>query len=307
MNRSLSVVVALLLLPPACAQINVKLSVSQEQFLPAEELELAVKVSNFTGAPLHLGANPQWLAFTVEHTDGGGVVTKLADVPDSGEFTLQQATGGTLRYDLAPLFALDRRGSYRVSATVTPVNGGPSYASPPLNFDIVNGITLNENQAFGFTKPDGTVEQRKYMLQQANFLKHLRLYLRLTDATEGHTFRVISLGNLVTFTPPRWVLDRRSHLHVLHQFGATECLYHHFDPDGTLLARQTWLVTTRHPQLQVNADGEASVVGGTRRLERTDVPPPTEADLAAARPVVRAVPPSAAPTNAPVKGKKTKK
>lgn len=282
MFRPLAILAGLSLAAALQAQINVKLSTGQDQFLPGEEIGLAMKVSNFTGAPLRLGTHPQWITFSVERSEGG-VVNKLGEVPDTGEFTLEQATSGTLRFDLSPLFALDRPGSYRVTAVVTPVNDGPNFVSPPLTFEIVNGVTLNEDQSFGFTKPDGTTEQRRYLLQQANFLKHLSLYLRVTDATGSHTIKVVPLGGLVTFNPPQWVLDRQSHLHVLHQFGASDCRYQHFDPDGNLIARQTWLVTNRRPELRVNENGEAAVVGGARRSDRTDFPAPTEAELAAAR------------------------
>jgi hypothetical protein len=301
MIRPLSFLLFLLLVTVVRAQINVKLSTAQEQFLPAEELEVAVKISNFTGGPLRLGTHRQWISFTIERS-GGGVVNKLGDIPDAGEFTLQQSTGGTIRFDLAPLFALESSGSYRATATVTPAINGPSYVSEPLSFDIISGTRINEDRPFGFTRADGTVEQRKYILQQANFLKHLRLYLRITDPSEGHTFKVISLGSLVTFNPPQFVLDRQSHLHVLHQFGATEHLYHHFDPDGHIIARQTWVETSRRPKLRVNESGEAAVIGGARRYDRTDVPAPTEAELAAAIPAART--PVSAPTNAPPKEKK---
>ncbi len=128
MFRPLATIAGLCLITTVNAQINVKLSTAQEQFLPGEELQLAVKVSNFTGAPLRLGTHPQWIAFTIERSEGG-VVNKLSEVPDTGEFSLEQATGGTMRFDVAPLFALDRAGSYRVTAVVTPINDGPSYVS----------------------------------------------------------------------------------------------------------------------------------------------------------------------------------
>lgn len=297
------------LLTAARAQIDVKLSTAQQHFLPAEQLEVAVKISNFTGGPLQLGAHPQWIAFTVQRGDGG-VVNKLAEIPESGEFTLQQATSGTLRFDLAPQFALDRTDRYRVTATVTPELGGETFASAPLAFDIITGVRLNQDQPIGFTKADGTVEHRKYILQQANFLKHLRLYLRVTDATEARSYKVASLGGVVNFNPPQWVIDRQSRFHVLHQFASDEYRYHAFDPDGNQLLGQTWRISPRRPQLRVNDDGEVAVIGGARRLDRSDVPAPTDAELAAARQALRpavaatAPPPPTATTNAPPKEKK---
>ena len=295
----------LLITAQAWAQLSVKLSSTQEQYLPAEELEVAVKVANFTGGPLRLGTHPQWITFTVERT-GGGVVNKLAEVPDTGEFTLQQSTAGTIRFNLEPLFALDRSGSYRATATITPMANGPTYASEPISFDIVTGTRINEDQTFGFKRPDGSVEQRKYILQKALYLKQVRLFLRITDPDEGHTLKVVSLGSLVAFNAPQWVLDRQSHLHVIHQFGATECLYHHFDPDGKIIARQTWLVSSKRPQLRVNENGEVAVVGGARRFDRNNVPPPSEAELAAARKEQQQTAVTPPSTNAPPKVKKTK-
>ena len=257
----------------AAAQIDVRIKSEQEQFLPAEPLEVSVRIGNFTGGPLPLGTYPRWIAFTVERADGG-VVNKRSEPADVGEFTLQQATAGTVRFDLAPQFALEQVGTYRITATVTPVAGRETFASPPLNIEIVNGVRLNEDRMFGYTKPDGTVVARKYILQQVNFLKNLRLYLRVTDGAENETLKVLQLGQLVSFNHPQWVMDRKSHLHVLHQVGPDDLRYHEIDPDGTLLTRQVWRISGRRPELRVNESGEIAVVGGTRRPDRSDIPVP---------------------------------
>jgi hypothetical protein len=308
MNRHLCLFACALVTSTTMGQIDVKLSTTQEQFLPAERLEVAVKISNFTGGPLRLGSHPQWIAFNVQRADGG-VVNKITNVPETGEFTLEQSTSGTLRFDLAPQFAIDRPDRYRVTATVTPVASGETYVSAPLAFDIISGVRLNEDRTFGFVKTDGSVEQRKYILQQANFLKHLRLYLRVTDATESRSFKVVPLGGVVTFNPPRWGMDRQSYFHVLHQFSADEYRYHRIDPDGNLLTLQTWRATSRRPELRVNDSGEIAVVGGVRLLDRTDIPATTDAELAAARRALRPSVPSestdsTATTNAPPKDRK---
>lgn len=271
-----------LLASTACAQVDVSLAVAQAQFLPAEQIEVSVKVSNFTGAPLKFGAHTNWIGFTVQRFDGS-VVSKLSEVADSGEFTLQQATSGTIKFDITPMFDVNRPDSYRVTAAVTPVQGGPVFVSPPLPFDVISGVRISQDRTFGFTRPDGTSEQRKYILQQANFLKHVRLYVRVTDATESKSYKVTSLGGIVNFTPPQWVIDRQSRLHVLHQFAASEYYYNSFDPEGNLVARRIYKIAARRPELRVNGDGEIAVIGGARRLDRTDIPEPTDAELAAAR------------------------
>lgn len=264
----------------ALAQIDVRITAKQEQFLPAEALEVAVKISNFTGAPLQLGTHSRWIDFTVERVDGG-VVNKLTEPAEVGVFSLQQATSGTIRFDLAPQFALQQSGTYRITATVTPIAGGNTFVSPPLTVDIVNGVRLNEDRTFGYAKPDGSIVARKFILQQVNYLKHLRLYLRVTDGAESQTLKVLQLGPMVSFDRPQWVMDRQSHLHVLHQTGPDDLRYHEVDPEGAILVRQVWRISGRRPELRVNESGEIAVVGGMRRPDRNDIPAPVAAPAGA--------------------------
>ena len=288
----------LLSLQSASAQIDVKIKSEQEQFLPAEPIEISVRIGNFTGGPLPLGTHPRWIAFTVERADGG-VVNKLSEPPDLGEFKLEQATAGTVRFDLAPQFALQQAGTYRVTATVTPVDGHETFASAPLNIEIVNGVRLNEDRMFGYTRADGSVVARKYILQQVNFMKHIRLYLRVTDGAESQTLKVLQLGQLVSFNHPQWVMDRQSHLHVLHQTGPDDLRYHEIDPEGAIVVRQIWRIAGRRPELRVNESGEIAVVGGMRRPDRSDIPTPPQPQSATGEQAAPNPPSaSASPTNA---------
>src|ERR1017187_5062430 len=50
----------------ASAQVSVDLGLDQEQFLPNEAVRLAVKITNRSGQPVHLGADASWLTFSVE-------------------------------------------------------------------------------------------------------------------------------------------------------------------------------------------------------------------------------------------------
>lgn len=305
-------ILGVLLPPRAAAQIDVRIKSEQEQFLPAEAIAVSVRIGNFTGGPLPLGTHPHWIAFTVERADGG-VVNKLSEPAELGEFVLQQATAGTVHFDLAPQFALEQAGTYRITATVTPIAGRETFASPPLKVEIVNGVRLNEDRMFGYTGLDGTVVARKYILQQVNFLKNLRLYLRVTDGAENQTLKVLQLGQLVSFNHPQWVMDRKSHLHVLHQTGPDDLRYHEVDPEGTLVTRQIWRISGRRPELRVNESGEIAVVGGTRRPDRSDIPvPPKPQPIAAVKadqtevvePSLKTNAPASSSENAPAPKKK---
>ena len=76
-------------LAPATAQVTVEITTEQDQFLPAESLPLAVRITNRSGQDLRLGG-PDWLTFSVEARDGL-VVPKLGDVPIEGGFVLESS------------------------------------------------------------------------------------------------------------------------------------------------------------------------------------------------------------------------
>ena len=256
----------------AWGQIELRLSLDREFFLAGEDLEVAVKVANFSGAPLKLGERPDWLKFSLERSDSG-VVNKRSEVDESGSFTLEHATVGTLRFNLTPHFAVDRPGSYRVTAQATLPNSGEVFTSDAKTFEIVRGVQLNPDRVIGVALPDGTTVKRKFILQQVNFMRKVQLYLRITDGEETANIKVTNLGNLVSFDPPKWVVDRQNRFHVLHRVDAANSSYHLFLPDGTLDRRELYRFTASTPELRVNEAGEGAVVGGIRRPSPGDIPP----------------------------------
>ena len=121
---------------------------------------------------------------------------------------------------------------------------------------------------------------RKYILQQANYLKQLRLYVRLTDVTESKTFRVFGAGPIVSVSRPQPQLDKASNLHLLWQTGAKAYTYIVVNPDGELIVRQMYdMANNSRPRLQLNADGKFTVTGGVRHVTRDDIPPEKPASL----------------------------
>jgi hypothetical protein len=257
----------------AWGQIELRLSLDREFFLAGEDLEVAVKVANFSGAPLKLGEQPDWLKFSLERSDSG-VVSKRSEVEESGSFTLEHATVGTLRFNLAPHFAVGRPGSYRVTAQATLPHSGEVFTSDTKTIELVRGVQLNPDRVIGVTLPDGTTVKRKFILQQVNFMRKVQLYLRIMDGEETTNIKVTNLGKLVSFDPPKWVVDRQNRFHVLHRVDAASSSYHLFLPDGTLERRELYRFTASTPELRVNEAGEVAVVGGIRRPSSGDVPSP---------------------------------
>jgi hypothetical protein len=252
------------------AQLEIEVTLPQEQFIPGEAVHAAVRVSNFTGRKITLGQSPNWLRFDIDSTDGR-VVNRLSDIPDTGEFTLEPSTRGTLRFDIQPHFEITRQGRYRLTATVQ----GPDnqeFISRPIHLEVIRGTRLWEREYSVPAGPDQPDARRKYVLQQATHLRALRLYLRVTDADEHSILKVLNLGGVVSFNRPDCRVDRASRLHILHQIDAETYRYHLVDTDGVLLERRHHIITERRPQLRVNESGEVAVFGGERRRNSSDFP-----------------------------------
>src|SRR3977135_4334370 len=92
-------------LVPASAQVTVEVMQQQDQFLPGESLPTAVRITNRSGPTLRLGAEEDWLTFSIDARDGT-IVRQIEDVPVKGEFTLASSKMATKRVDLAPYFSL---------------------------------------------------------------------------------------------------------------------------------------------------------------------------------------------------------
>jgi hypothetical protein len=263
-------------LASATAQVTVEITTDQDQFLPAEALPLVVRITNRSGQDLKLGQEPDWLTFSVEARDSQ-IVPKLGDVPVEGNFVLESSRVATLRVDIAPYFVLTRAGRYTVTATLRLKEWNRSVTSQAKGFDIVLGARLWE-QEIGVPDSSGetnaTPEIRKFVLQQANYLKsQLRLYVRLTDASGTRTFKVVPIGPVVSFARPEPQVDKFSNLHLLYQDGPRSFSYTVLNPNGETIARRTYDLGDKRPRLQPDAEGKILVMGGVRRPTSRDIPP----------------------------------
>jgi len=115
-------------------------------------------------------------------------------------------------------------------------------------------------------------EMRKYILQQANYIKgQLRLYARVADANDK-PIKVFALGPTVSFSRPQPLVDKASNLHVLYQNGARTYSYTELNPDGDVIARRFFEYVSSRPRLREDDQGNISVLGGVRRATSEDVP-----------------------------------
>jgi hypothetical protein len=270
----------------AAAQVTVELVLDQEEFLPGEPVPVAVKITNQSGQQIHLGAEPDWLTFSVESADGV-VVDKTSEVPVQGEFDLESSQMGTKHVDIAPSFVLVRPGRYIITATLRIKAWGLKLDSPKKMFDVITGAKL-WSQNFGVPTPGGMPEMRRFTLEQASYLhSQMRLYMELSDASEMRIYKTAALGPIVSFGQPEAQIDRQSQLHALWQSGAQMFDYCRINPDGSLADREVYDDFGTRPKLVINDSGDVLVVGGVRRPKPGELPvikPPVELPSATSAP-----------------------
>lgn len=260
----------------ASAQVNVELLVEQEQLLRSESLPIRLRISNFSGQDLKMGENSDWVVFSIDNIEGRPM-SQTGDLPLPKGFVIPSSKTVSLRADLMPFFNLKDTGRYKITAKVRVPQLQSDFAAEPKGFDIITGTKLWEREIGvpGKTPP----EVRKFALQQADFMKQLRLYVRVTDQSEQKIFRVSQLGPIVSFSAStvETQLDPSNNLHVLFQSGRASFLYCVIDPDGEQIVRQTHETTLSRPRLRVE-DGLVYVQGGQRKILLSDLPPPRVAN-----------------------------
>jgi len=254
------------------AQVTVDIVLDQEQYLRDESLPVKVRITNRSGRALKLGATADWLNFTVENREGHNVA-RLGDLPVKEEFTVESSMVATRTVDIAPFFNVGLPGRYTVSAEMKIPEWNQQISSKPRNFSVTRGAPLWE-QIVGLPGTGSAVpELRKYILQQAN-VKHLTLYVRITDESEHKTFKLVPVGQMVSFSRPEPQVDKESNLHLLFQSGARSFVYAVVTPAGDIILRQRHDYAGTRPTLRSGDNGRIGVAGGQRFFRRDDVPPP---------------------------------
>jgi hypothetical protein len=257
------------------AQVEVEVVLDQNQFLPSEATPAIVRIVNHSGQTLHFGKD-NWLTFSVEARDGY-IVSKNGEVPIAHEFDLGSSRVAKVHVDLAPYFSIAKLGSYSVTASVNLDQWSTQLTSVPRKFEVIGGTRIWELEfgvpATASATNHGEPEVRKYILQQASYLKHIKLYLRVAAGDESRVIRVFPIGPMISFSRPQTQLDKLCNLHLLYQDGSRTFNYSVINPDGEVIARQTHHYTDSPPRLKVDQSGNVLVLGGMRVLADSDFPP----------------------------------
>jgi len=264
-------------LVPASGQITIEITTEQDQFLTGESIPLAVRITNRSGQSLHLGEQADWLTFSVESLEAdGGVVPQLSEVAVQGGFDLPTSKTAIKRVNIAPCFELTLPARYSVTASLRIPGWDRIMTSPAKPFYVIEGTRMWEKEVgLPNTGTNGAPETRRYILQQANYVRgQLKLYLRVTDGPGLKIRKVQQVGGILSFSRPEPQVDSDSNLHLMYQSGPGVFTYLLFNPDGEILKRQTYDYINTRPRLKGDDQGRITVIGGVRRITKDDVPAP---------------------------------
>ncbi len=273
-----SAMVALLVSGPAgtaqTSSVTVEIELDQSQYLPAEDIIVAVRIINLSGSTLKMGRDNGWVKFFIDAKDG------IPVAPDTeplvlGEFELPTAKTGVKRVNLVPHFPVKESGRYTVRAEIEVPGLNRRVSSLAVPFDILNG-TVMKSITVGVARNGAPLteatEQRTFLLQRAVYLKRDQLYVRLMDRSGGTTLKVLPIGQLTNIGEPELQVDQKSRLHVLFRTGPRTFRYVVVTADGELALRQAYEITANSPKLRVNDASDVIVSGGVRREMSSDIP-----------------------------------
>ncbi len=256
---------------PVSAQVKVELLLEQRQFLLKEPLLVGIRIINHSGQTLKISGS-DWLSLTIEDRDKF-VVKKLVELPAPQPVTVDSTYMATQWIDIGETYDFRENNTYQLEAMVRIDQWGENVFSKPVGFEIIKGTVLWVQQFGVPTEPGSQPQMRKYILQQANYLDELQLYVRVTDLSERVVFKARRLAPMLLISQPQAQIDTANRLHVLTQFGMRQFLHLCVDPDGELVLRNTYESDGARPALRSTEAGGVFVKGGKRQLRQDDLPP----------------------------------
>jgi hypothetical protein len=258
----LGLLLGLVLLVPATAQMQVDVALKRSLYMVYEPLICNVTITNLSGGTLTLEDTPRekWFGFQIETVDG----RPLPPInPHYQNQTVEIEAGQRLvrSINITPLYPLSEFGTYRVRAAVYVSQLGKYFVSPQLNIEITEGRQLWQ-QTVGVPEGLGQGRARTFTILAHRLPRTTMLYLRVEDKEAGVIYCTTQVGRFITFASPDIELDGGNQIHILQNTAPKAFLYSHFDVNGKVLKQQAYQAYDVRPYLVRKPDASVAVVGG---------------------------------------------
>ena len=239
------------------AQVDVRVQPVRGEFLLGENVQIKVKITNFTDQALVLANTPDrpWLHFTVTRSGSSHPMAPKV-VPVFDKIVVHPGSGHELTFNLRPYFHFTTAGSFRVVATIRMDDMQTTYSSNRANFTLVNGSSV---KTFAIQSGDKRLHRHVKMMRAG---EKDCLFGQVVNADSGSIIGACFMGQYLNFMEPRVMMDRKQNLHVLCQSTPTYFTYSVMGTDGTRRSYQV-MKRTGGPVNLISAGNGISAIGLT--------------------------------------------
>ncbi len=260
MKKFIAVMMALVSIAGAWAQVGVKIVPEKKIFLSGEGQIMCLTITNNTGAVLKLKSEPyySWLDIHVKKSAGQEELpqSRFALFP-----TLEIPPGMSVsrKIDLRHFYDISSEGNYHVQAVVKMPNKVHMFASPEKMFSVRTGNPM-WTQTAAIT---GSMKRCRFATCLITVKGVQKLYVQTSDPDTGVAYNAVCIGDWMGTFRPECVVDSKTTLHVLFPTTPILCAYACVDFRGKLVKLRYYKRHVGKPSLVFFPDGQTRVVGAT--------------------------------------------
>ena len=200
------------------AQFSVEFTPSKRVFIAHEAVVGVLKLTNNAGRDIVLGGESEdrsWLDFQITGPRGHLVPMRRKSMKQ-GPVVLRNNQPYEISVIVNQNYDMSSTGVYRVKPNIYFPPLDRYFSVAPMNIQVTDGKPFF-NQAFGVPQGrEGAGSYREYELITFASLRQKELYFRLKDKSTGYVKTTFSLGLLLTVQPPKYAVDGKNRLHILH-------------------------------------------------------------------------------------------
>ncbi len=251
----LALMLSLLVLPEAYAQIDVRIDAERRQYMAGEPIIMNLYLRNNTDQTVILTNEPgrAWLHLSTSSASYPNGVPRqiLAKFPS---VTISSGSTAAYKLNIQPAFNFNKNEIYSVTATIRMPDHRTTYGSPKTTFSINEGYSFKK---FTILNKGRDIDLHAKTMNVDN---SPALFAQAKDKNSNVVLSACYLGKYLSYLKPIYLLDNKQHMHVFFQSSAKYFIYAVVSPDGKKVKHEVY-VRTRGPIDLIAVQGKIRVLG----------------------------------------------
>jgi hypothetical protein len=261
----LLLVLSLLGLASAQAQLEVTVELPRRAYLRGESIEAEVTIRNLSGHVVVLADTPlaHWFGFDVTRGADTPIGTYNAGYKND---PIDIDAGKTVKrtVDLLKLYPVNELGAYKVQAAIYLPELKKFFTSDPVNLDITDGKVLWRQTAGVPDGKEGSGDLREFSLVLFQKPQSLELYARVEDEATNNILATYPIGKMIAGTTPMRELNDDNTLYILHMNAPSQYALSKVGINGEWMGQTLWSSPTGRASVRRKPSGEMVVLGAQR-------------------------------------------